>query len=46
VVAQARDEGVLTSAVAPTVVRLIAHRDVTTEDCRKAGEILARLLTA
>jgi len=43
-VARARDEGVLVTAVAATVVRLITHLDVTADDCRKAGETLARLL--
>ncbi|MGH8823962.1 MAG: threonine aldolase family protein [Jiangellaceae bacterium] len=44
-VRRARDEGVLTSAVAPGVVRLITHLDVTADDCRKAGETLSRLLS-
>ncbi len=43
-VAQARADGILVSAVAPTVVRLITHLDVTADDCRKAGETLSRLL--
>jgi threonine aldolase len=40
----ARSEGVLIAAVGPQVVRLITHLDVTAGDCRKAGEILARIL--
>jgi threonine aldolase len=40
----ARAEGVLIAAVAPQVVRLITHLDLTAGDCRKAGEILARIL--
>ena len=42
----ARAEGVLIAAVGPQVVRLITHLDVTAGDCRKAGEILARILAA
>jgi threonine aldolase len=40
----ARADGVLAAAVGPQVVRLITHLDVTADDCRKAGETLARLL--
>jgi threonine aldolase len=43
-VAAARDEGVLLGAVGPYAARLITHLDVTADDCRKAGETLARLL--
>lgn len=43
-VARARAEGVLVSALGPTSVRLTTHLDVTADDCRKAGETLARLL--
>jgi threonine aldolase len=42
----ARAEGVLAAAVGPQTVRLITHLDVTTDDCRKAAETLARLLDA
>jgi threonine aldolase len=42
----ARADGVLVAAVGPQVVRLITHLDVTADDCRKAGETLARLLGA
>jgi threonine aldolase len=42
----ARTDGVLVAAVGPQVVRLITHLDVTADDCRKAGETLARLLGA
>jgi threonine aldolase len=45
-VARARDEGVLTGALGPATVRLVTHLDVTADDCRKAGETLARLLAA
>ena len=44
-VEQARAEGVLAGAVGPQTVRLITHLDVSADDCRKAGETLARLLT-
>jgi threonine aldolase len=40
----ARADGVLAAAVGPQVVRLITHLGVTADDCRKAGETLARLL--
>jgi threonine aldolase len=40
----ARADGVLIAAVGQQVVRLITHLDVTADDCRKAGETLARLL--
>ncbi len=43
-VRRAREEGILISAVAPRVIRLITHLDVTADDCRKAGETLSRLL--
>ena len=41
----ARADGVLVAAVGPTTVRLTTHLDVTADDCRKAGETLARLLS-
>jgi threonine aldolase len=44
VVRRSREEGVLVSAVGPRLVRLITHLDVTADDCRKAGEMLSRLL--
>ncbi|HET6918951.1 MAG TPA: hypothetical protein VFI46_05735, partial [Jiangellaceae bacterium] len=42
----ARADGVLVGAVGQQVVRLITHLDVTADDCRKAGDALARLLAA
>jgi threonine aldolase len=45
-VERARAEGVLVGAVGPHTVRLITHLDVSADDCRKAGETLARLLAA
>jgi threonine aldolase len=45
-VAAVRADGVLIAAVGPQVVRLITHLDVTADDCRKAGEVLARHLGA
>ncbi len=44
-VTRARAEGVFAGAVGPQTVRLITHLDVTADDCRKAGETLARILT-
>ncbi|MBD0293433.1 MAG: threonine aldolase family protein [Jiangellaceae bacterium] len=41
---RARADGVLVSAVSRHLVRLTTHLDVTADDCRKAGEVLARLL--
>jgi threonine aldolase len=43
-VAAARTDGVLMAAVGSQTVRLITHLDVTADDCRKAGETLARIL--
>jgi threonine aldolase len=42
----ARADGVLVGAVGQQVVRLITHLDVTADDCRKAGDAIARLLAA
>lgn len=42
--AAARDEGVLLGALGPAMVRMITHLDVAADDCRKAGETLAKLL--
>jgi threonine aldolase len=42
----ARSEGLLIAAVGAQIVRLITHQDVTADDCQKAGETLARLLSA
>lgn len=42
--AAARDEGVLLGALGPTMARMITHLDVSADDRRKAGEILARIL--
>ena len=43
-VAAARHESVLVSAVGPNTVRLVTHLDVTTAQARSAGETLSRLL--
>lgn len=43
VVARARDEGVLISAVGPRTVRLVTHLDVTRDDARQAAGVLARI---
>jgi threonine aldolase len=43
--AAAKSEGVLLGALGPKTARLITHLDVTADDCRKAGEILGRILS-
>ena len=43
-VAAARDEGVLVSAVGPTTVRLVTHLGVGRDDAEKAAAVLARLV--
>lgn len=40
----ARAEGVLTSVVAPGIIRLITHLDVSADQAKAAGETLARLV--
>jgi len=44
VVAAAREQGVLTSAVGPRTLRLVTHLDVDASAARKAAEVLAPLL--
>jgi len=46
VVAAAKAEGVALSAVGPRLVRAVTHLDVTTEECRRAGRIVADILAA
>jgi threonine aldolase len=41
VVARAKEKGVLVSAFAARTVRAVTHLDVTREQCRHAGEVLA-----
>lgn len=43
-VARARQRGVLLLPFAPRTVRAVTHLDVSTEDCLRAGEIMADLL--
>ena len=43
-VAAARDEGVLVSAVGPAAVRLVTHLDVSREDAERAAAVLGRLV--
>lgn len=43
-VAAAREEGVLVSAVGPTAVRLVTHLGVSRDDAEKAAGVLARLV--
>ena len=42
----ARQQGVLVSQLNDTTIRLVTHLDVTTAQCREAGEIVAALLVA
>ena len=44
IVARAREAGVLVSAFATRTVRAVTHLDVSFEDCRRAGELLARVI--
>jgi len=46
VVAQAREAGVLLSAVGPRTVRAVTHLDVTTGECASAGRLVGGLLEA
>ena len=43
---QAAREGVLVAEWSPTRIRLVTHLDVSTADCRRAGEVLASILAA
>ena len=44
VVEQAARQGVLVAEWSPTRIRLVTHLDVSTADCRRAGEVLAGIL--
>jgi threonine aldolase len=44
VVTEARDAGVLVSAVGPRTVRLVTHLDVSESQARQAAELLAKVL--
>lgn len=44
VVAKARAEGILISALGPRTVRAVTHLDVGREACRRAGEVLAAII--
>ncbi len=44
VVADARDAGVLVSAVGPRTMRVVTHLDVTAEQARQAADVLAKVL--
>jgi len=46
IVARAKAEGVLVSAFAARTVRAVTHLDVTREQCRHAGEVLAKVAAA
>jgi threonine aldolase len=45
VVARAREAGVLVSAFGRRVVRAVTHLDVTHDECRRAAEVLAEILS-
>jgi threonine aldolase len=44
VVARAREEGVLVSALGPRLVRAVTHRDVSRTDCERAANRLAAVI--
>jgi threonine aldolase len=44
IAARAKDAGVLVTVFGPRTLRAVAHLDVTADQCRRAGEILARLI--
>lgn len=44
IVEEAREEGVLVGVVAPGVIRVITHLDVSAQEARRAGEVLAGLV--
>lgn len=44
IAAHAAEHGVLVSAMGSDIVRAVTHRDVTLEQCREAGAVLASLL--
>ena len=46
VVRRAQEQGVLVSAFATRTVRAVTHLNVDAEQCRRAGEVLARALTS
>ncbi len=46
VVGRMKEQGVVASAVGPDAVRFVTHRDVSVEDCRKAGEVAVGVLGA
>ena len=46
IVARARADGVLVSALGPRIVRAVTHMDVSAEQCRRAAEVLAGAIKA
>ena len=44
IVARAKDEGVLVSAFAARTVRAVTHLDVSSADCRRAADALAKVI--
>lgn len=46
VVAAMKDRGVIASAIGPTRIRLVTHRDVSTEQCEAAAKVIAEVLAS
>ena len=44
-VQQAREKGLYMNAMGPKTIRIVTHLDVSTADCKHAGELLAELLS-
>jgi threonine aldolase len=44
IAARAREAGVLVTVFGPRTLRAVAHLDVTADECRRAGEILAKAI--
>jgi threonine aldolase len=44
IAARAKEKGVLVTVFGPRTLRAVAHLDVSREQCRRAGEILARVI--
>jgi threonine aldolase len=44
IASRAKEAGVLVTVFGPRTLRAVAHLDVTAEQCRRAGEILGRLI--
>jgi threonine aldolase len=44
IVARAKEQGVLISALGPRTIRAVTHMDVSAEQCRRAGEVVAEIV--